>query len=246
MTAPVPGNLGHEANEGRGGMTAEDDGDGPETQQLPPEASEFHHHHAILAALSGHPQDRPQVEVIVGPPGVGKSALAAHWANLVGDRFKDGRIYLDLRGAGQGRPLTDPEAFSALFTSLEYDPAALPADPERLAALWRTATHERSLLVLLDNAADARQVVRLLPNGPRTTTLITSRNALTELSALSGVRTTRLTLLEPDDAVSLLRRLIEPTRGPVDHHELAELGARRRRGEAELAHHGLDGLDGAR
>lgn len=195
----------------------------PVPQQLPPEASEFHNHHDILAALSNHPQDRPQVEVIVGPPGVGKSALAVHWANLVGDRFKDGRIYLDLRGAGQGRPLTDAEAFGALFTSLEYDLAALPSDPERLAALWRTATHERSLLVLLDNAADARQVVRLLPNGPRTTTLITSRNALTELSALSGVRTTRLTLLEPDDAVSLLRRLIEPTRGPVDHHELAEL-----------------------
>lgn len=192
-------------------------------QQLPPDASEFHNHDDVLAALSSHRHDRPQVEVIVGQPGVGKSALAVHWANLVGDRFADGRIYLDLRGAGQGRPLTNMEAFTALFESLGYDPAALPSDLERLAAHWRTATHEWNLLVLLDNAADSAQVVRLLPNGPRTTTLVTSRDALTELSALSGVRTTKLELLETGDAVALLRRLIEPARGQADDRALAEL-----------------------
>lgn len=205
----------------------------PVPQQWPPAARNFENQVTSLESLSSPNPPGPVLNLIVGSPGTGKSALALHWGNLVTDRFPDGRIYLDLRGHDPERAIDPHEALGYLLASLGVDPALVPSDTDQRAAFWRSRSFSRRLLVLLDNAADSDQVAPLLSTGPETVTVVTSRNALSELVLLAGTRTTAVDLLAPDYATALLRRMIEPRRGPVDERDLAELA--RRCGYLQLA-----------
>ncbi|MGW2482422.1 AfsR/SARP family transcriptional regulator [Streptomyces sp. NPDC001571] len=71
--------------------------------QLPANAAAFTGRLDELARLDRMLDDsygsRPlAVGVVAGVAGVGKTALAVHWANQVAARFPDGRLFMDLRG----------------------------------------------------------------------------------------------------------------------------------------------------
>ncbi len=58
------------------------------------------------------------VVTVCGTAGVGKTALAVHWAHWVASAFPDGQLYLDLRGYGPDQPLDPAAALTALLRSL--------------------------------------------------------------------------------------------------------------------------------
>ncbi|MBL7260243.1 XRE family transcriptional regulator [Paractinoplanes lichenicola] len=176
--------------------------------QLPADLGVFHGRHAALAALDAA---TAPVVTISGVAGVGKTALAVHWAHRAAGRYPDGQLYADLRGFDRDEPADPAEVIRTLLDGLGAEPGQIPAGRDGQAALFRTLTSGRRLLVVLDNARDAAQVRPLLAAGPGVRTLITSRDRLTALVAGTGADPIRLDPPEPDEAVALLQR-----RAPIE------------------------------
>ncbi len=126
------------------------------------------------------------VLALVGPGGIGKSALALHGAHRAATRFPDGCLYVDLHGASAGIAPADPADVLARFLHA-LGVRSAPPSIEEASALFRSATAGRSLLVVLDNAASAAQVRLLLPSGARCATVVTSRWKLTDLDASARI-----------------------------------------------------------
>ncbi|WP_053732663.1 AfsR/SARP family transcriptional regulator [Nocardia sp. NRRL S-836] len=106
------------------------------------------------------------VVVVDGVAGAGKSALAVHVAHRLAPRYPDAALYLDLR---------ELPAAAALEHLLRAVGAVVPADPAVRAAQWRAELAGRRVLLVLDNAVDARQVRPLLPGGGDSLVLVTTR-----------------------------------------------------------------------
>ncbi len=146
------------------------------------------------------------ISAIGGTAGVGKTALALHWAHQVASRFPDGQLYANLRGfdAGNGKPADPADVLRGFLGALGVHPDRLPTDAEGLAALFRSVVAGRRMLVLLDNAADVAQVRPLLPASPECLVIVTSRRELAALSAREGARLLQLDVLSEQEANELL------------------------------------------
>jgi tetratricopeptide (TPR) repeat protein len=163
---------------------------------------------------------------IVGTAGVGKTALAVHWAHRVADRFSDGQIYVNLRGYATSPPLRPIEALAGFLYALGVPAEQIPADPEQAAALFRTASAGRRLLMLLDNAAGVEQIRPLLPAGPGCLVLVTSRDALDGLVVSHGARPVTLDVLSANESYTLIEGLLGADRVAAESGPAGELAAR--------------------
>jgi tetratricopeptide (TPR) repeat protein/DNA-binding SARP family transcriptional activator len=150
------------------------------------------------------------ISAVSGTAGVGKTALAVHWANRVRDRFPDGQLYINLRGYDPDQPVTAAGALNRFLISLGVPAVDLPPDVEDRATRFRTLTAGRRMLILLDNASSVEQVRPLLPGDPSCGVVVTSRDSLAGLVAMHGANRVELDLLPTSDAVALLRGLIGP------------------------------------
>ncbi len=164
---------------------------------------------------------RPRVVLIAGTAGVGKTALAVHWAHRVADRFPDGQLYVDLRGYDPQQPADAGDVLAGFLRGLGVPASGIPAATVERAARYRTAVAGRRLLVLLDNASAADQVRPLLPGTGTCVALVTSRDALGGLVARDGVHPIHLGRLDRTESLTLLRRLLGPGTGPGTAETLA-------------------------
>jgi DNA-binding SARP family transcriptional activator/DNA-binding CsgD family transcriptional regulator len=184
----------------------------PVLRQLPADTSCFTGRAAELGQLDGalgaSLARAPRIIVLTGTAGVGKTALAVHWAHRLAGRFPDGQLYVNLRGYDADDPMPPGAALDSFLRALGMAGPAIPASTQDKAAAYRSLLADRAVLVMLDNAADAEQVRPLLPAGPACTALVTSRDTLAGLIARDGAVPVRLDLLPHDDAVALLTGLI--------------------------------------
>jgi len=179
------------------------------TRQLPAAVPGFAGRLAQVAALDSLVDQTAAVPVLAavvsGTAGVGKTALALHWANRVADRFPDGQLFLNLRGFDPtGTPVAPAQAVRALLDMLGVGPQRIPATVDAQSALYRGMLADRRVLVLLDNARDADQVRPLLPGGTTSRALVTSRNELAGLVTAEAARPVTLGLLSGAEARQLL------------------------------------------
>jgi tetratricopeptide (TPR) repeat protein len=181
--------------------------------QLPADVDRFTGRAADLGRLDGwlrqRAPDRPAAMVVTaisGTAGVGKTALAVHWAQRVRADFPDGQLYVDLRGYDPDQPMR-PDAVLAIFLR-ELGVADVPLDVDQRAARYRTVLAGKRMLVVLDNASSVEQVRPLLPGAGPCAVLVTSRDSLAGLVARHGAQRLTLDLLPYDDALRLLTVLV--------------------------------------
>jgi tetratricopeptide (TPR) repeat protein len=206
---------------------------GPRRQvpaQLPPDVRGFTGRSSYLEKLEevafGLREQRAAASacVIAGTAGVGKTALAVHWAHRMREDFPDGQLYLNLRGFDPVGELTAPsEAVTRLLTALGIPPARIPSDLDSQVALYRTELDGKRILVLLDNARDANQVRPLLPGCASAMAVITSRHRLTSLVALNGAEQIILDLLPYEEAIGLLSARLGKARVEAEPQAAADI-----------------------
>jgi DNA-binding SARP family transcriptional activator len=167
------------------------------------------------------------ISAVSGTAGVGKTALAVHWAHRVADRFPDGQLYVNLRGFDpSGSVMSSEEAIRGFLDGLKVSPQRIPTGLDAKAALYRSLLAGRRILVLLDNALDAKQVRPLLPAAPGCLVLVTSRDELTGLVATEGAHPLSLDLLTHDESRQLLARRLGPDRIAGEPAAVEEIIAR--------------------
>jgi DNA-binding SARP family transcriptional activator/Flp pilus assembly protein TadD len=164
------------------------------------------------------------ITAIEGTAGIGKTALALHWAHQVAERFADGQLYVNLRGFDPTNTPVDPaDALRGFLDAFQISPQRIPTSVEAQAGLYRSMLANRRVLIMLDNARDGEQVRPLLPASPTCMVVITSRNQLTGLIAEHGARPVTLDVLSAPEARELLGRHLGPERVRSEPRAITEL-----------------------
>ncbi|HEX8866378.1 MAG TPA: BTAD domain-containing putative transcriptional regulator, partial [Lentzea sp.] len=164
------------------------------------------------------------ISAVAGAGGIGKTWLALHWAHERVDRFPDGQLFVDLLGFTPGNAPLDPMAvLRGFLDALGVEAGQIPTERHAGEALFRSLVADRRMLVLLDNAATADQVVPLLPGGHACTVLVTSRRVLSTLVARHGAGHLDLTVLADAEARTLLEHRLGTARLAAEPGAAAEL-----------------------
>ena len=142
------------------------------------------------------------IAAVSGTAGVGKTALAVHWAHRVRDEFPDGQLFVNFGGHGPDAPMPPERALSLPAVARRAPGGGPDGRPECGRPLPQPA--RRRVLVVLDNAADVDQIIPLLPGTAGCMALVTSRDQLGGLAAAFGARLLTLGTVVEDEARAIL------------------------------------------
>ncbi|HKS48446.1 MAG TPA: BTAD domain-containing putative transcriptional regulator [Amycolatopsis sp.] len=210
---------------GGGGQPADHGGTGVKRSFLPYDTAHFTGRTGDLRSLTTPSPTGTALGIVVidGMAGVGKTTLAVRLAHQLAHRYPEGHLFVDLNGDLPGHePLAPDAALERLLLDFGLPPARIPRDGRQLAARWRAEVAERRILVVLDNAVDAKQVRPLLPGTGKALVIITSRRRLV---GLDGVTSRSLDVFSPEDAVALFTRIAGADRTKDRPHVVAEIVA---------------------
>ncbi|MGH1555867.1 AfsR/SARP family transcriptional regulator [Streptomyces sp. L7] len=199
--------------------------------------------HSLLApARAQGAANTVVISAIGGAAGIGKTALAVHWAHQVRDLFPDGQLYVNLHGFDHDRqPLEPSEALELLLRGLGLaaigdSPAPRGPRPRVPRPCWPTGACSSCWTT---RPRPSRYVRCCRPARPARV-LVTSRNRLGDLVAHDGAHALPLDLLQPDEARALLSRTLgkgpdrrRQTRGRRTDPALRQPSARPARGRRQ-------------
>jgi tetratricopeptide (TPR) repeat protein len=184
------------------------------TAQLPADVEPFIGRTAELSALEklavkDSDVDRAQVILIHGKRGVGKSALAVHFAHKIKKTYRDAQLFVSLGDVkpGPGGPYVQNaderlgDILDDFLRTLGVRGEAIPSLLSEKAGHYRSLVKDQSVLVVVDGVDSAAMIEPLIPASPASLVLLTG---LSGLNQLSSAKRLQLDVLDMDSAVELL------------------------------------------
>ncbi|EHR52736.1 DNA-binding transcriptional activator of the SARP family [Saccharomonospora marina XMU15] len=195
-------------------------------RRLPPSIADFTGRQPQLAEIKrvlidGHADEAHhgmRIVAIYGKGGVGKSTLALRAAHELREVYPDGHLYCDLSSPDGHDPVR--ESLAKHLRALGVASNDIPDDKAERVELYRSRTANKQVLVVLDGATSESQVVPLLPTGPGSAVIATSR---TPLSALPGARLISIDVFGIDDGLEMLSKVIDSKRLADEYDNAVEL-----------------------
>ncbi|MFM7276114.1 MAG: NB-ARC domain-containing protein, partial [Microcystis aeruginosa] len=142
---------------------------------------------------------------LTGGGGIGKSALAYHFATIHRDKFPDGAISLRV----------DKKDVNTIVLELARH-IGKPVDPDDYiepGAIMQNLFASRRMLLIFDNAENADDIKVLRPGGNLCAVIVTTRNQQLPFSLdVAEAATIRLQSLPAKDALELLRKILGESR----------------------------------
>lgn len=154
----------------------------------------------------------PNIVLITGRGGVGKTALAVHVAHALASSFPGGQLFASLAGGGGRRP-GPYDVLGRFLRVLGVPGSGIPEGTEARADVYRDRLGDRRVLIVLDDAASEAEVLPLLPGNSAAAVIVTSMMRLTGLSATH----VEVGLLPGSDAIGLLEQVAGPERVRADY-----------------------------
>jgi len=199
--------------------------------QLPHRLADFCGRDQEIAELARCIREAPPgitpVISIRGAAGIGKSALAIEVAHRLADRYPDGQLYIRFRPGYQGAAEPVPERIASFFLGALGAPGVSAGSVldgyGGASASFRSVLAGRKVLILLDDATAASDVIPLIPAGPGCAVLATSRG-----QALGSHASASITLgpLRGAAAITLISQIAGRKRvvaDPIAAAKIAEL-----------------------
>lgn len=156
---------------------------------------------------------------IVGPPGVGKTAVAVHVAHELADFFPSGQLFARLGGTDT-EPADPREVLGGFLSAARIPFPLVPDGVQERSMLFRSWCAEREVLLVLDDAASWTQIEPLLPGGGQCAVIATTR-----LHTLPLTKTVRLGLIDDATGLELLTNIVGAERIALDPPAAQEIVA---------------------
>ncbi|MFC9758072.1 NB-ARC domain-containing protein [Streptomyces sp. NPDC056921] len=187
--------------------------------ELPPEPMHFVNREeekarAFRAVEEWQGRSRPLVLSLSGPGGLGKTELAFLIARKLRDSFSD-VLSVDLDDFRVGGAVDPGEVLAQLLLSLDVEPESLERQFKARCRQYWNVTSDRRLVVVVDNARYASEIVPLLPASGNSVVIVASHGPLYDLEDGAAVDLV-LPPLEDPVATELLELIVRDRRLTTD------------------------------
>ncbi|MFD7169801.1 tetratricopeptide repeat protein [Streptomyces violascens] len=188
--------------------------------ELPPEPAYFvdrdeQRERVLRAVQEWQGRSRPLVVALSGPGGIGKTELAHLIARVHRDRFPGGVLSIDLEDFRLGGVLDPGDGLAQLLEALGVEPRLVAAQFKARCRQYWNMTRDAKLILVVDNARYASEVVSLLPASGKCLVIVTSHGPLHDLEDGAAIGLP-LPPLEERDATELLGLIVQDPRLAAD------------------------------